>query len=104
MKKILSILIITVVFVLMLTLAACGGKSKNEMKDEMSTLKNEGSSMMDDLSSAVSSIDGDMTQGGNITKDNSSTGLFETMTTESTTSVTESNRETATDKSENLLQ
>ncbi len=85
MKKFLSVLVILAVFVAILSLAACGDKAGNEIKDEMSTMKDDSMSMLDDLSSAISDIDDGMTQGGNVTKDNSSTGLFETMTTESTT-------------------
>lgn len=84
MKKIISILVILTVFVMIMTLTACGNKAK----DEMTTIKDNGMSMLDDMSSALSDVDDSLTQGGNVTKDNSSTGLFETMTTESTTGVT----------------
>lgn len=86
MKKIISILVILTVFVMIMTLTACGNKAK----DEMTTIKDNGMSMLDDMSSALSDVDDSLTQGGNVTKDNSSTGLFETMTTESTTGVTSS--------------
>lgn len=85
MKKIISALVILTVFVMIFSLAACGKKEGNDIKDEMSTVKDEGMSMLDDLSSVASDIDEGLTQGGNVTKDNSSTGLFDTMTTESTT-------------------
>ena len=85
MKKLISVLIILAVFVAILSLAACGGKTESDIKNEMTTLKDEGMSMLDNLSSAASDIDSSMTQNGNVTDNDSSTGLFETMTTESTT-------------------
>lgn len=88
MKKIIALLVILAVFAALISLAACGGKAETDIKDEMSTVKDDGMSMVEDLSSALSDLDEDLTQGGNVTKDDSSTGLFETMPTESTTSDT----------------
>lgn len=88
MKKIIVLLVILAVFAALISLAACGGKAETDIKDEMSTVKDDGMSMVEDLSSALSDLDEDLTQGGNVTKDDSSTGLFETMPTESTTSDT----------------
>ena len=84
MKKIISALVIFAVIVAVLSLAACGDNTESDIKNEMSTMKDEGSSVLDDLNSAASDIDSAMTQNGNVTDSDSSTGLFETMTTEST--------------------
>ena len=85
MKKILSILAVIAVLVAIFSLAACSNEAENDIKNEMSTMKDDGMSMLDDLSSAASDIDEKLTEGGNVTDSGSSTGLFETMTTESTT-------------------
>ncbi len=85
MKKILSILAVIAVLVAIFSLAACSNEAENDIKNEMSTMKDDGMSMLDDLSSAASDIDEKLTEGGNVTDSDSSTGLFETMTTESTT-------------------
>lgn len=82
MKKILSVLMILALFVLIFSLAACGDKAKDDIKNEMTTIKENATSMLDDLSSALNGIDNEMTQNGNVTKDNSSTGLFDDMTSD----------------------
>ena len=82
MKKILSILTIIALIALIFTFVACGDNTKGEIKDEMTTLKDGATSMMDDLSSALDGLEDDLTQNGNVTDNNSSTGLFEDMTTD----------------------
>ena len=84
MKKILSLIMIMALVALIFTLAACGGGNdmKDDIKNEMTTLKDGATSMMDDLSSAVSDMAGELTENGNVTKDKSSTGLFDDMTSD----------------------
>ena len=91
MKKLLPFI---VVIALVLVLVACGEEAKDDMKNEMTTLKDGATSMMDDISSALSGIDENLTQNGNVTDEKSSTGLFETMTTESSTVVSTDNSTT----------
>ena len=62
----------------------------------MTTLKDDATSMMEDLSSGLSSLDDTLTQNGNVTDNNSSTGLFEDMTTDKTTEKTTSKSSTTT--------
>lgn len=85
MKKFLPIFIVFTLFLILITLTACGREMKDDVTDELTTLKNSATSMMDDLSSAVSDMADDLTQGGNITKDNSSTGLVDKITAEDKT-------------------
>ena len=98
MKKILSILMILALFVLVFSLAACGEKAKDDVKNEMTTLKDGATSMMDDLSSALDGLEDDMTQNGNVTDSNSSTGLFEDMTSDKA-NTTDRTTDKTTDKS-----
>lgn len=81
MKKISPIILIFIVALILFTLAACTGM-KDDMKDEMTTLKDNATSMMDDMSSALGDMADDLTQGGNVTKDNGSTGLFDELTSD----------------------
>lgn len=96
MKKFLPAIIILSLIVLIFTLAACGREMKDDVTNELTTLKNNATSMMDDLSSAVSDMAEDLTQGGNITKDNSSTGLVDKMTEEDKTTKPSSSHTTTT--------
>lgn len=82
MKKIFSLILIIALIAVIFTFAACGDNTKNDIKNEMTTLKEEGSSMMDDMSSALSGIGDDLTAEGNVTDNNNSTGLFEGMTSD----------------------
>ena len=45
-------------------------------------MMDEGEDMMDDMSEALGDLGDDLTEGGNVTDSNSSTGLFEGMTSE----------------------
>ena len=105
MKKILSILAIIALIALVFTLAACGNNTKDDIKNEMTTLKDGATSMMDDLSSALDGLEDDMTQNGNVTDNNSSTGLFEDMTSDSpTTKDKTTTTEKATTETTDMLQ
>ena len=105
MKKILSILMIIALVALVFTFAACGDSTKDDIKNEMTTLKDGATSMMEDLSSALDGLEDDMTQNGNVTDSNSSTGLFEDMTSDMTTDNT-TNKTTVkeTTKTTDMLQ
>ena len=94
MKKIISLIAILALVAAIFTLAACGNKATDDIRNEMTTLKDEGENMMDDMSEALSDIDSGLTEIGNVTDENSSTGLFEDMTSdkaEGTTTKTEDN-------------
>lgn len=80
MKKILPLIAIIALVAVIFTFAACGGKTGNDIKDEMTTLKDGATSMMDDMSSALGELGDDLTENGNVTDQDSSTGLFEDMT------------------------
>lgn len=64
MKKILILALISI-FVLAV-FAACGSGNDDNMKDDITTI-------MDDMSSGLSEMDESLTQGGNITSDNNGT-------------------------------
>lgn len=80
MKKTFPIIAAVLLIALIFTLAACG-KAKDDMKNDITTLKDDATSMMDDISSALSGIGDEMTAEGNVTDNNSSTGLFEDSST-----------------------
>ena len=82
MKKIISLIAITAVAALIFIFAACGNETKNDIENGLTTLKEEASSAMDEMSSALNGIDDAMTSEGNVTDSNSSTGLFEDMTSD----------------------
>ncbi len=82
MKKTSVILVISLIVALVFVLVACGDSTKNDMDNGMTTLKDDMTSMMEGMSSAVSDLDSSLTAEGNVTKDNSSTGLFEEMTSD----------------------
>lgn len=82
MKKTSVIIAVSLLIALVFVLAACGDKTKNDIENGMTTLKDDITSMMDGVSSAVSDLDNSLTAEGNVTKDNSSTGLFEEMTSD----------------------
>lgn len=82
MKK-TSVIIATVLLIaLVFVLAACGDKTKNDIENGMTTLKDNITSMMDGMSSAVSDLDSALTAEGNVTKDNSTTGVLEGLTSD----------------------
>lgn len=82
MKKILSVISIVALIALIFTFAACGNGTKEDIKNDMTSIKNDVTSMMDGVSSAAGDLDDKMTSEGNVTKDNSSTGLLDGMTSE----------------------
>lgn len=89
MKKIISLIAIIALVAVIFTFAACGDKTTNDIKNDMTDLKDEGSSMMDEgedmmdeMGSALDEMGDDLTEGGNVTDSNSSTGLFEDMTSD----------------------
>lgn len=82
MKKIISLIAILALVAAIFTLAACGNKATDDIRNEMTTLKDAGEDMMDDMSSALGDLGDELTEGGNVTDENSSTGLFEDMTSE----------------------
>lgn len=96
MKKIISIVAIIALVAVIFTLAACGGggtdnsttknttTTANSTTDKMTSIKDEGSSMMEDLSSAISGIGDDLTAEGNVTDNKSTTGLLEGLTSDNT--------------------
>ena len=95
MKKIFPVVILLVILCFVFIFTACGNSGmKDEMKNELTTLKDGATSLMDDISSAASDMAEELTEKGNVTKDDSSTGLFETMTTESSTVVSIDNSTT----------
>ena len=92
MKKIFSLLAIAALIGVIFALAACGGNSTNNTTTSnssttnmLTTLKDEGSSMLEDMSSALSGIGDDLTAEGNVSDNQSSTGLFEDMTSDENT-------------------
>lgn len=94
MKK-TSVIIATVLLIaLVFVLAACGDKTKNDIENGMTTLKDDITSMMDGMSSAVSDLDSALTAEGNVTKENSTTGVLEDMTSDKST--TEKNTSSTT--------
>ncbi len=93
MKKLLPFI---VALVLVTVLVACGEEAKDDMKNEMTTLKDGATSMMDDISSALGELDDDLTQNGNVTDEGSSTGLFESMTSDGSTTEKETTKEKGT--------
>lgn len=82
MKKTSVILAVSLLIALVFVLAACGDKTKNDIENGMTTLKNDITSMMDGVSSAVSDLDNSLTAEGNVTKDNSTTGVLEGLTSD----------------------
>lgn len=85
MKKILILALISI-FVLSV-FVACGSGNDDNMKDDITTI-------MDDVSSGLSEMDEGLTQGGNITSDGATTeeGLLEEiMPEDDTTDVTDEN-------------
>ena len=97
MKKIISLIAILALIAVIFTLAACGNKTDGSLSSEMTTLKDEGSTVMDDISSALDGLDEELTDHGNVTDRDSSTGLFDDVTSdnkESTTLTVENNTET----------
>lgn len=92
MKKIISIGIIIALVALIFTFAACGGNNNannttttnNSTTNKMTSLKDEGSSMMDDVSSALGDMADDLTENGNVTDNKSTTGLLEGLTSNNT--------------------
>ncbi len=95
MKKIFSIAMIIALVALIFTFAACGDNNANNntttsnTTNKMTSLKDEGSSMMDDMSSALGELADDLTQGGNVTDNQSSTGLLEGLTSNNTESTSD---------------
>ncbi len=92
MKKIISLIAILALVAVIFTLAACGDKTNNDMmttlKDEGSSMMDEGADMMDDMSEALGDLGDDLTEGGNVTDQNSSTGLLDDMTSDKNESTT----------------
>lgn len=84
MKKTSTILVICLAVALIFVLVACGNV-KDDVKDEMTTIKNDVTSIMDGVSSAVSDLDSSLTAEGNVTKENSSTGLLDGITSDKNT-------------------
>ena len=84
MKKSSAILIISLAVALIFILVACGNV-KDDIKDEMTTIKNDITSIIDGVSSAASDLDSSLTAEGNVTKENSSTGLLDGMTSDKST-------------------
>ena len=82
MKKTSVIIAISLLIALVFVLAASGDNTKNDIENGMTTLKNDITSMMDGMSSAVSDLDNSLTAEGNVTKETGSTGLFEDMTSD----------------------
>ncbi len=97
MKKIISIVTIIALVALIFAFAACGNNGANNntttsnssTTNMLTTLKDEGSSMLEDMSSALNGIGDDLTAEGNVTDNQSSTGLFEDMTSDTSTSTTD---------------
>lgn len=85
MKKTSAILVISLIVALIFVLVACGNNTKNDLNNDMTTIKNDATSIMDGISSAASNLDSSLTADGNVTKENSSTGLFEDMTSDKNT-------------------
>lgn len=84
MKKTSTILVICLAVALIFVLVACGNV-KDDVKDKMTTIKNDVTSIMDGVSSAVSDLDSSLTAEGNVTKENSSTGLLDGMASDKST-------------------
>ena len=82
MKKTSVIIAISLLIALVFVLAACGDKTKNDIENGMTTLKDDMTSMMDGISSAVSDLDSRLTAEGNVTKDDSTTGILEGLTSD----------------------
>lgn len=97
MKKIITLIAILALVAVIFTLAACGNKTDGSLSSEMTTLKDEVTTAMDDISSALDELDDDLTENGNVTDQDSSTGLFEDATSDNkeiTTPAVENNTET----------
>ena len=90
MKKTSAILVISLIVALIFVLVACGNGTKDDLNNEMTTIRNDVTSMMDGISSAVSDLDSSLTAEGNVTDEKSSTGLFEEMTSDKNSSSTTS--------------
>ena len=96
MKKIISIFAILALIAAIFTFAACGKKTTNDIKNEITTLKDDGEDMMDDMSSALGELDDELTENGNVTDENSSTGLSEDITDITAEDSTDLTKEEAT--------
>ena len=92
MKKIIPVAVILALAVLIFSLAACGNTNNSttttttaaSTTNNMTSLKDEGSSLMEEVSSALEGIGDDLTAEGNVTDNDSTTGLLDGLTSNNT--------------------
>lgn len=97
MKKIISVVAIIALVALIFTFAACGDNNganngtTSSTTNKMTSVKDEGSSLMDDMSSALGDLADDLTENGNVTDNKSTTGLLDGITENNTEDVNTTN-------------